>query len=157
MRVILTIRKKVIVLDEFHHKLKRVRKEKGVTQKKLGEMIGVSEVMVGQYERGIRVPKFEMRQKIANALQVNITSLMNWDEQYPDIAIEVEKHKMFIAYLKSIGYDVVCFSEGETFSAVMTYEGNNLTLSKDEFYQLQSETKEFFEHQLWKIMKNQEK
>ena len=53
-------------------KLKELRKEKGLTQKELGAAIGISEVMIGQYERGVRTPKIEMREKIANALGVMI-------------------------------------------------------------------------------------
>lgn len=44
-------------------KLKELRKEKGLTQKELGAAIGISEVMIGQYERGVRTPKIEMREK----------------------------------------------------------------------------------------------
>lgn len=52
-------------MDDFSMKLKELRKEKGLTQKELGAAIGISEVMIGQYERGVRTPKIEMREKIA--------------------------------------------------------------------------------------------
>ena len=62
--------------------IKRARKKSGLTQKQLGEKIGVSGAMIGQYETGIRNPKKEMLVKIAKQLGVR------WYELYSDDAKE---------------------------------------------------------------------
>ncbi len=55
--------------------LKHIRKEKGLTQKKLGELCGMSEVMIRQYELGYRKPKFETLEKIAKALDCEVSDI----------------------------------------------------------------------------------
>ena len=102
-------------MEEFSIKLKEVRKEKGFTQKELGEAVGISEVMIGQYERGVRTPKIEMRKKLANALGVKLNYFLS-DSEYTDEVLtqiidaeinELEfEHQIFILYLKSIGINV---------------------------------------------------
>lgn len=62
--------------------IKKYRKEKGLTQKKLGELCGIADSNIRKYESGNQNPKIETLQKIADALDVNIYSLLN---------IEVEK------------------------------------------------------------------
>ncbi|NBK00664.1 XRE family transcriptional regulator [bacterium 1xD8-48] len=48
--------------------IKRIRKEKGLTQKQLGELCGMNEVQIRRYELGGANPKFETVAKIAKAL-----------------------------------------------------------------------------------------
>lgn len=56
--------------------IKKIRKEKGLTQKELGKLCNMSEAQIGQYENGIRTPKFETLQKIAKALEVSYNLLI---------------------------------------------------------------------------------
>lgn len=56
--------------------IKRIRKEKGFTQKKLGELCKLSEGMIRQYELSLRTPKIETVDKIASALGVKIVDIM---------------------------------------------------------------------------------
>lgn len=55
--------------------IKRIRKEKGLTQKQLGEKCGMSESALRQYELGLRNPKVETIQKLATALGVSLSEL----------------------------------------------------------------------------------
>ncbi|MGN0348584.1 MAG: helix-turn-helix domain-containing protein [Roseburia sp.] len=50
--------------------IKRIRKEKGLTQKKLGELCGINEVQIRRYELGGKNsnPKIETLKRIADAL-----------------------------------------------------------------------------------------
>lgn len=61
---------------ETGDRIKRARKKSGLTQKQLGESLGVSAAMIAQYETGVRNPKFETLQKIANILCVSVTDLI---------------------------------------------------------------------------------
>lgn len=56
--------------------IKRIRKEKGLTQKTLGELCGINEANIRKYENGKQNPKIETVDKIASALGVHIADLM---------------------------------------------------------------------------------
>lgn len=60
--------------------IKKIRKEKKISQKQLGVLCGMSEAQIGQYENGYRSPKFETVLKIANALEVSINELLDISE-----------------------------------------------------------------------------
>lgn len=49
-------------------KIKTARKKAGLTQKELGEKLGVSAAMIAQYETGKRTPKISTIEKIINAI-----------------------------------------------------------------------------------------
>lgn len=51
-------------------RIKEIRTQKGIKQKELANKIGISYVMLSQYERGERKPKLGMIDKIALALDV---------------------------------------------------------------------------------------
>lgn len=56
-------------------KIKKARIEKKFTQRELGEKLGVSQAMIGQYENEKRKPKLETLKKIATALDVPVALL----------------------------------------------------------------------------------
>ncbi len=56
--------------------IRKIRKEKGLTQKKLGELSGINEVQIRQYEIGKAKPKIQTIEKIANALDIDVLSLL---------------------------------------------------------------------------------
>lgn len=55
--------------------LKKLRKEKGMTQRELGEKIGMSQIAISLYENDRRVPKIRVAQKIANVFDKNIEDI----------------------------------------------------------------------------------
>lgn len=52
-------------------RIRAAREEKKLTQKQLGEMLGVKQQMIGVYENGHRIPKPQTIEKIADALGVS--------------------------------------------------------------------------------------
>lgn len=56
--------------------IKKLRKEKGITQKKLAEMTGLAEITIRQYEAKKFVPKQAQLQKLCDAFEVDINSMM---------------------------------------------------------------------------------
>lgn len=63
--------------------IKRIRKGKGLTQKKLGELCGIAESNIRKYESGKQNPKIETIDKIAHALNVPLAQIkedISWEE-----------------------------------------------------------------------------
>ncbi|WP_349674364.1 helix-turn-helix transcriptional regulator [Lacrimispora sp.] len=60
--------------------IRKFRKEKNLTQKELGDLLDMSEVMIGQYERGDRNPKIDTLRRIAKALSVELYDLADWSQ-----------------------------------------------------------------------------
>ena len=69
-------------------KIKKYRKEKGLTQKKLGELCGINEANIRKYELGKANPKIETIEKIANALETTADELRGIKR---DIAYNVDE------------------------------------------------------------------
>lgn len=59
--------------------IRRIRQERNLTQRQLGEMVGASETYIRAYESGRRNPKPSSLEKIADALSVNPEVLANSD------------------------------------------------------------------------------
>ena len=56
--------------------IRNARKEKNMTQRKLGELCGINEANIRKYESGRQKPKIETIKKIADALQIPIIALL---------------------------------------------------------------------------------
>lgn len=70
-------------------KIKEVRKIRGYTQKQLGELCNIAEPTIRRYELGKLNPKYETIKKIAKALNVPASYLLNYDDSVKDIDIFV--------------------------------------------------------------------
>lgn len=60
-------------------RIKEIRKQKGLTQKQLGELCGMYESQIRKYENGNANPKIETLQKIADALGVGVYEFLEDD------------------------------------------------------------------------------
>lgn len=56
-------------------RIKKIRLEKGLTQKQLAEKCGLFDSTIRKYESGRQNPKIETVEKIANALGISISQL----------------------------------------------------------------------------------
>lgn len=77
--------------------IRKYRIEKGMTQKKLGELCGIADSNIRKYETGKQTPKINTLQRIADALKVSIYNLMEFDEDY-----SASDKKRAIKYLKQL-------------------------------------------------------
>jgi len=57
-------------------KIRKLRKEKGLTQKRLGELCGINEANIRKYELGNQNPKLSTIRKIADALNASLDDLI---------------------------------------------------------------------------------
>ena len=60
----------------FGDKLRQLRKEKNLTQKQLGELVGIRNSVISFYELGERVPSPEVVKKLAAVLHVSTDYLL---------------------------------------------------------------------------------
>lgn len=86
--LILRILKYIIVLtggDSMEgERLSELRKDNGLTQRDLAEILGVSENSISLYERNINTPDDELKIKIANYFNVSLDYLLGaTDKQIP--------------------------------------------------------------------------
>ena len=70
-------------------KIKEIRKQKGLTQKQLGDLCGMADSAIRRYENGNANPKIETLQKIADALGCDIFDLT--DIQAEPLTAEQER------------------------------------------------------------------
>ena len=63
--------------------LRRIRKQKGVTGKALGDAVGVSEYTIYNYEAGRRDPPLDVLVSMADALGVSLDLLVRGKEKEP--------------------------------------------------------------------------
>ena len=61
----------------FAGKVRRLRSEKGLSQKALAQNVGLSVAYVSMLERGLRSPPLETIEKMARALKVTPVSLLS--------------------------------------------------------------------------------
>ena len=65
----------------IEHKLKEARAKKNISQAKLSKEIGISQQAYCLYETGKRIPKYETRVKIAAALGIPVSELLETQEE----------------------------------------------------------------------------
>lgn len=90
--------------------IRKIRKEKGLTQKALGQLCNINESQIRRYELGLNNsnPKRETLQKIANALGVSIYELTG--ELQEEIALEIISHNCVnsvLILLEKSGYQIL--------------------------------------------------
>ena len=66
---------------EMGLKIKNARSNAHVTQAELAHRLGVTAQSISQYERGVKIPKVETLEKIANALGIKISCFYNLEPQ----------------------------------------------------------------------------
>lgn len=60
--------------------IKKIRKQKKMTQKQLGEKCGIADSNIRKYENGKQFPKWETLERIAKALGVDVFDLIEYAE-----------------------------------------------------------------------------
>lgn len=78
--------------------IKKYRKENGLTQTQLSKLSNVPVITLGRYERGERIPNIDILQKIAKALDVQLTDLISDDSN--NIYIDICGEPLEVTYRK---------------------------------------------------------
>lgn len=142
---------------DFKENLKRLRKNKKLTQKQLGELIGKKEITVRNYESGKAVPPLKVIEEIAKALNTSINELVTgakeaslWnfkeDHLHEDMAIRYEKmeeieKKVFAKFLNIFSTDL------QEYFKLLSEE----TMTDEEIESLCEDTQNFIHYLLTKL------
>lgn len=63
---------------KFGQRLKQIRESRGLSQEKLGELIGLSEDSVGNMERGKHWPRLKTLEKLLETLNIKPKDLFDF-------------------------------------------------------------------------------
>ena len=80
----------------FGKRLKELRKDKGLTQQQLGDMVGVTKVSICCYENGTRTPTLDTLIGLADTLNTSLTYLLGADT----VAVDEENKQSTINLAK---------------------------------------------------------
>lgn len=69
-------------------KIRELRLELGLSQEKLGELTGIDRTYISGIERGVRNPALKNLQKIAKALNVKISELVDFWSLFDNLELE---------------------------------------------------------------------
>lgn len=67
-------------MRDFREVFASLRKERHITQKEIGELLGISERAVRYYETGERRPDFDGLLKLGEYFNVSLDYLVGWSE-----------------------------------------------------------------------------
>lgn len=141
--------------------IRRIRKERGLTQKELGELLDMTQSAIGQFENDKTSPKTDTIERIASALGVSPSELMKgnsmweeFDKQYPNLGKEAVEFEDFIKFLGSIGYAVKTISDSDTYWIKLSKDGTTTTFSQEAFENFRNETKKSIDYQVWVKQQN---
>lgn len=96
-------------------KLRELRKERGISMKKLGEYVGVSESTISLYETGKHEPSKEMLLKFADFFGVSVDYLLGREEikkPIPEDELDKEIIERFSKLSATDAAKVSAFIEG---------------------------------------------
>lgn len=82
----------------FGENLKMIRKKKGLSQRELGEKLGITQQTVAQYEKLKSPPKYETLHRIAESLNIRYTDFL---PEFTDEDQKIIKELIDIPELKS--------------------------------------------------------
>lgn len=103
---------------DFNENLRAIRVDRGITQKSLGLSIGVTPVTIGNWERGVRQPSFDLLVRLANTLKISTDELLGRHsaivESATDRAVDslVKRYKALDQHGRKL-VDTVCTMEYE--------------------------------------------
>ena len=77
--------------------LKELRKEKGLTQEQLSELLGVSNRSVSRWENGVNIPDFDLVIELVNYFDVSVEEFLNGERKNEMIDKKTEETLLKVA------------------------------------------------------------
>lgn len=82
----------------FSENLKKFRTQKGLSQQRLADLVGVSQTAIYNWEKGERTPKMDAITKIADVLGVKLNDLIPTDQAIDWFFEKVEENRIIREY-----------------------------------------------------------
>ena len=119
--------------------IKHYRTIRNLTQKQLGDLLGVAEITIRQYETNKREPKISQLKKIASVLNVPISTLIGGltDEQHIKSVLELiqdndkKRKELIIEILKTHNYNIK--EKNRLLLTITDHQGFSFLTSRDSF------------------------
>ena len=83
------------------------RKQKGLTQKELGEMLLMSDKAVSKWERGISLPDISLLPELAKIFNITVDELLNGEDN--TFTVNKEKNNLYIFKLTAKTYKQILY------------------------------------------------
>ena len=74
------VRRKFMNQEKISVFIQQTRKEKGMTQKELADMLGISDKTISKWETGKGMPDMDFLMPLCNALEININELLSGEK-----------------------------------------------------------------------------
>lgn len=136
-------------------RIKKIRKEKGYTQKNFAKEIGVTYSTYSNYENNNRVPNAETLHKIADALGVTVGELLGTAPR-----LDLDSDIAFFNYLESIGYEIHEASDlpdGIDWAVYLKNVDSNIYLSDQQLTDFHNDINEYVHLKIMKLQVDQKK
>ena len=85
-------------MNDLGMRIKAYAKQRGITQKELAELVGITDVSLSRYVNGSRKPRINILVNIANTLGVSVSDLLgehSVEKDYYQILQLVDKNVLF--------------------------------------------------------------
>ncbi|MBU3208034.1 helix-turn-helix domain-containing protein [Clostridium algidicarnis] len=129
-------------------RIKKLRKDNNFTQIELAEKAGISEIAIRKYENGGRSPKYGTIIKIAEALNVPVDELMDFEELKQELSDIEETEKL----LNILGYEIkINQIDDEVFEVDIKSKDGLITLSGEEYDKLKGNISLILDYELYKL------
>ena len=76
--------------EKFGNFIKRLRKEKKLTQKELGEKLNITDKAISKWERGLSFPDIAMLNSLASFFEIDVSELLNGEKGIKE-EVDIEK------------------------------------------------------------------
>ena len=93
--------------EQFGKFVASIRKEKGMTQKELGEKLNLTDKAISKWERGLSFPDICILEDLAEALDVSIIELLNGRKSDDKKSLSVSEVNEILDYSLKISDDEI--------------------------------------------------
>lgn len=133
--------------------IRKIRKEKGLTQKALGRLCGINEANIRKYEINPNItPQLKTIEKIASALEVKVADLMGISNYLEEVEQAMHEGNSFKNYLGALGYEVHESPYDDKWVIHIKDSNTDIYISDKEMDILESTTKENIDLRITKYM-----
>jgi transcriptional regulator with XRE-family HTH domain len=100
-------------------RIRKIREERGLSQKELGDLVGLSADRVQKYENGYRKAKADLTEKIAEALGVSVLAI-----EEPTLSEQENSMYAMFELESRYGMSIERVSDGDTYKYFLAADSN---------------------------------